>query len=64
MLDSDTMADIIRDISRGTAPEDSELDYDDEMLAFRAETEREFEAFKATNPNAELVVPNDVEGLA
>ena len=64
MLDSDTMGEIIRDINRGTPPDQSELDYDDEMLRFRAETEREFEAFKASNPNAELVVPNDVEGLA
>lgn len=59
-LDGDAMQAIINDIRNERAVEDSKLSYNDAMLEFRAKVEKEWEAWKANHPDAELHVPPEL----
>jgi hypothetical protein len=59
-MDTDTMAQIIRDIQLGREPSAS---YTEEMLRFRDSMEHEFAEFKRMHPQAELWIPTGLEGL-
>ena len=55
MMDTATMAAITNDVLHEISPEDSILDYTDEMLTFRASLERDLEE----NPHAQVEIPFD-----
>lgn len=59
-MTGETMNKILKDITLHVPPEESKLKYDDEMLRFRAEAEKEWVAHLEKNPDAELYLPNDL----
>lgn len=54
------MSRIIYDVAGDVAPEDSVLEYSDEMNEFRATVTKEWEEYRAEHPDAELHAPEDL----
>ena len=58
-MDSSVMKRICMDVAAGIPPEASVLEYDDEMLALRAEIEADWKETLRQNPRAVMDLPND-----
>ncbi len=62
-VDTLTAADIIRDVAADIQPEDSKLEYTQDMLEYRKVIEDDWAEARKRFPNARLEVPADIDGL-
>lgn len=62
-MDGLDAAQIVRDVAANVPPQKSRLKYTREMLSYRYEVEKEWEAWLKENPKARLEVPPDIDGL-
>ena len=63
MFDTETAAQIVRDVAANVPPKRSKIRYSAEALKFRREVEKEWRAWLARHSNARMEAPSDIGGL-